>query len=210
MGPNLPRTARRAVVVLAIAAGVLVPAGFAASRPAHIQVATVVTPTTSPTATPTPNLSATPSPTPPTVRPTAPATTKPATRTTTRAATKTTTRSTTSAPRTSTVKTYRLAPVTAYYSQATIDQGRLVTWMTSPTCLLAGHDNMGWAWLDNVPTGSIVVVTTGPCAGRYKVVGHRWQATKGGAVPSWMAGYDLILQTCTGSSGSGFSLAQRI
>ena len=204
---RLPKTARHAVLVLLVAAGVLVPVGFAMNRSAHIQVATVVVPTTSPAASPTQSA---PSPTPPMVRPTPPATTKPATRTTTRAATKTTTRSTTSAPRTSTVKTYRLAPVTAYYSQATIDQGRLVTWMTSPTCLLAGHDNMGWAWLDNVPTGSIVVVTTGPCAGRYKVVGHRWQATKGGAVPSWMAGYDLILQTCTGSSGSGFSLAQRI
>ena len=207
MRPNLPRATLRLALALAAGVAVLVPVGFAMNRSAHIQVATTVVPTTSPSASPTQSA---PSPTPPMVRPTPPATTKPATRTTTRAATKTTTRSTTSAPRTSTVKTYRLAPVTAYYSQATIDQGRLVTWMTSPTCLLAGHDNMGWAWLDNVPTGSIVVVTTGPCAGRYKVVGHRWQATKGGAVPSWMAGYDLVLQTCTGSSGSGFSLAQRI
>lgn len=103
----------------------------------------------------------------------------------------------------------RLRPVTALGSQATVDRGKLVTWMTSPTCLIAGHDSMGWAWLDNVPTGRRVVVLTGPCAGTYKVVGHRWQSVKGGPVPSWMASYALILQTCTGRSGMGFSLLQR-
>lgn len=113
-------------------------------------------------------------------------------------------------PAAATPKVTTLRPVTAIGSQATIDQGKLVTWMTSPTCLIAGHDTRGWAWLDNVPTGRPVVVATGPCADTYKVVGHRWQSVKGGPVPSWMANYDLILQTCTGRSGMGFSLLQRV
>lgn len=111
---------------------------------------------------------------------------------------------------TATPRTIRLAPVTAIASQATIDRGKLVTWMTRPTCLLAGHDTMGWSWLDNIATGTIVKVTTGPCSGTYKVVGHKWQSVKGGPVPSWMSNYDLVLQTCTGSSGMGFSIANRL
>lgn len=56
-----------------------------------------------------------------------------------------------------------------------------------------------------------MVVTTGPAAGRYKVVGHRWSPTKGDPVmPAWMADYDLVLQTCTGASGTGFTVAMRV
>ncbi|WP_341718129.1 hypothetical protein QQG74_30875 [Micromonospora sp. FIMYZ51] len=82
--------------------------------------------------------------------------------------------------------------------------------MTSPTCLLAGHDYAGWDWIDDLEKGTIVKVTTGPCAGRYRVTGHRWQARKGGPIPSWMSRTDLVLQTCTGASGTGFSLARRL
>lgn len=105
-----------------------------------------------------------------------------------------------------------LHPVTAFFSQATVDKGKLVTWTTSPTCILAGHDSMGWAWLDNVATGKTVVVATGPCSGRYVVYGHRHQQQKGGPIPGWMAdpGLDLVLQTCTGSSGMGFALARKL
>jgi hypothetical protein len=108
------------------------------------------------------------------------------------------------------VRTYTLSPVTALGSQKAVDRGNLVTWMTRPTCLLAGHDNMGWAWLDNVPNGSVVKVTRGPCAGKYRVVTHKWQARKGGPIPAWMSSYDLVLQTCTGKTGMGFSVARRI
>ncbi|GGO17799.1 hypothetical protein GCM10011576_32030 [Micromonospora parathelypteridis] len=104
----------------------------------------------------------------------------------------------------------RLAPVTAIHSQAKIDSGALVTWTTSPTCLLAGHDTTGWAWLDDLPTGRVVRVVSGPCAGTYQVVGHRWQPRKGGTMPRWMSRYDLVLQTCTGRSGTGFSTARRL
>jgi hypothetical protein len=105
-----------------------------------------------------------------------------------------------------------LRPVTAFFNQATVDRGRLVTWATSPTCILAGHDSMGWAWLDNVATGRTVTVATGPCAGHYVVYGHRHQRQKGGPIPGWMSdpGLDLVLQTCTGSSGMGFALARKL
>jgi len=81
--------------------------------------------------------------------------------------------------------------------------------MTSPTCLLAGHNTMGWSYLDDIPNGSIVNVKTGPCKGKYKVVAHRSQSRKGGPVPSWMSNYDLVLQTCK-TVGMGFSAAKRI
>jgi hypothetical protein len=103
-----------------------------------------------------------------------------------------------------------LYPVTALGSQATIDQGKLVTWMTSPTCLLAGHDTEGWAFLRDIPTGTILHVHTGPCAGDYRAVGHNWQQTKGGAVPGWMSSYALVTQSCTGAVGMGFTEFQRL
>ncbi len=109
------------------------------------------------------------------------------------------------------LKVITVSPVTAFYSQATVDRGKLVTWMTEPVCLLAGHNNRGWQWLDDVAVGRTVVVATGPCAGRYRVTGHRWQPVKGGPVPGWMSdpAIDLVLQTCT-ATGLGFSLAVRI
>lgn len=107
------------------------------------------------------------------------------------------------------VTTLDLYPLTAIGDQHAIDQGHLVTWMTSPTCLLAGHDNMGWAFLAHVAIGERIVVHGGPCAGTYRAVAHNWQPTKGGAVPSWMGGYPLVLQSCTGAVGMGFTMATR-
>lgn len=104
--------------------------------------------------------------------------------------------------------TLTLSPVTALRDQGAIDDGHLVTWLDNP-CILAGHDYIGWAFLAHVPKGTTVVVTRGPCAGTYEVVAHEWHAVKGGPVPSWMYDYDLILQSCTGSSGTGFSMAMR-
>lgn len=102
-----------------------------------------------------------------------------------------------------------LSPITAIGDQSAIDRGNLTTWMTSPTCLLAGHDTMGWAFLANIATGTIVHVLTGPCAGRYRVVTHVWQQVRGGAIPGWMSSYALVLQSCTGNVGTGFSAAVR-
>lgn len=108
-------------------------------------------------------------------------------------------------------RTIRLAPVTALGSQRTIDKGKLVTWMTSPVCLLAGHNTMGWAWMDDLATGTRVRVTTGPCAGLYVVYARKSQARKGGPVPAWMSDpkLDLVLQTCK-TRGMGFSLLRRV
>lgn len=104
-----------------------------------------------------------------------------------------------------------LRPVTALGSQRTIDKGKLVTWMTSPVCLLAGHNTMGWYWMDDLKTGTIVKVKTGPCRGTYKVYARKTQARKGGPVPGWMSDpkLDLVLQTCK-TRGMGFSLLRRI
>jgi hypothetical protein len=108
-------------------------------------------------------------------------------------------------------KTIRLSPVTALGSQKTIDKGKLVTWMTSPVCLLAGHNTMGWAWMDDLRNGTVVKVTTGPCRGTYKVYARKSQARKGGPVPAWMSDpkLDLVLQTCK-TRGMGFSLLRRV
>lgn len=107
-------------------------------------------------------------------------------------------------------KPITLYPITGYYSQAAVDTGKLVVWTTNPTCLLAGHDNMGWQWIDDIPVGRTVIVGSGPCSGKYVVYGHKWQPTKGGPIPSWMSGVDAVLQTCTGATGMGFSLLRRI
>lgn len=104
-----------------------------------------------------------------------------------------------------------LRPVTALGSQRTLDKGSLVTWMTSPVCLIAGHNTMGWAWLDDLRTGTVVKVRSGPCSGEYKVYSHRSQSRKGGPVPGWMSDLklDLVLQTCK-TRGMGFSLLRRV
>lgn len=108
-------------------------------------------------------------------------------------------------------RTIRLAPVTALGSQRAIDKGKLVTWMTFPVCLLAGHNTMGWAWMDDLKNGTRVRVTTGPCAGLYVVYARKSQARKGGPVPAWMSDsrLDLVLQTCK-TRGMGFSLLRRV
>lgn len=105
-----------------------------------------------------------------------------------------------------------LAPITAFQDQAAVDTGALVTYIDPARfgfCLIAGHDFSGWYWLDDLAVGTVVRVTQGPCAGEYEVVGHEWQETKGGQHPEWMHDYDLILQTCTGATGTGFSLLVR-
>lgn len=113
------------------------------------------------------------------------------------------------APAPATPETIWLEPVTALGDQGAVDEGHLVTWMTSPTCLLAGHDYAGWAWMSSVPVGTRIEVTAGPCAGTYEVYGHNGHDWRGGPVPEWMSGVDLVLQTCT-PNGTGFSLARSI
>lgn len=107
--------------------------------------------------------------------------------------------------------TVHVDPVTAIGSQDAVDTGQLVTWTTDPVCVLAGHNTMGWAWMDDLERGSVVKVGAGPCQGVYQVIGHRRQDVKGGPIPDWMAdpAIDLVLQTCQ-IRGMGFSLLQRV
>jgi hypothetical protein len=90
--------------------------------------------------------------------------------------------------------------------QHCIDQGSLTLYHNN--MILAGHNYMGWSWLDDVPTGRIVKVTYGPKAGIYKVYSHLRLGRQGGAAPSFGSA-DLVLQTCAGS-GTGFSLLHRV
>jgi hypothetical protein len=116
------------------------------------------------------------------------------------------------APRstTPTVSTVRLNPVTALADQDILDQGHLVTWWVYPPCVVAGHDTDGWDWLANIPSGTTVEITRGPCAGTYRVEAHHWSPNRGGPMPDALLGWDLALQTCVRSGGTGFSLARRI
>jgi hypothetical protein len=104
--------------------------------------------------------------------------------------------------------TIRVEPVAG--DQDTIDTGALVTWMTAPVCLLAGHNTMGWAWMDDLPAGTRVEVGGGPCAGTYEAYANREQGARGGPVPAWMRdeGLALVLQTCK-TRGMGFTLLRR-
>lgn len=108
-----------------------------------------------------------------------------------------------------------LCPVTAYGSQAELDTGSLVLWMTEPAYWLAGHNTMGWRWLDTIPSGTRLEVTCGPAEGTYVAYDHEWQTTKGGPIPGWAySGPDLVTQTCTGEgsepSGMGFTLFHKV
>lgn len=110
-------------------------------------------------------------------------------------------------------ETVTLSPITAIYDQSAIDAGHLVTWnKIYPPCLLAGHDNMGWHWLDDLAVGTVVVVATGPCAATYEIVDHYWvpPGTDTMTGDDHLRGYDLALQTCVTSGGYGYSLGMRV
>lgn len=113
----------------------------------------------------------------------------------------------TAAPSTPAPSSVTLAPITAYRDQGAVDSGALVLWRQLPY-LLSGHEHMGWGWLDDIPVGARVVVTTGPATGEYTVVGHHWMDVQGGEMPAYFAEFDLVLQTCT-ATGTGFTLAAR-
>lgn len=89
-------------------------------------------------------------------------------------------------------------------AQPCIDRGNLTMYAGN---ILAGHNYMGWSWLDDVPVGRTVRVTSGPLDGTYRVYGHLRLGRQGGSIPSF-GGAALVLQTCAGS-GTGFSLLKR-
>lgn len=95
-------------------------------------------------------------------------------------------------------------------AQRCIDAGRLTLYYPAGVRTLAGHNYMGWAWMDDLPVGRKVVISSGSLAGTYQVYGHGWakRGSQGGTFPAAGLGASVALQTCT-SSGTGFSFLRR-
>lgn len=95
-------------------------------------------------------------------------------------------------------------------AQRCIDQGKLTLYYPAGVKTLAGHNYMGWAWMDDLPVGRKVIITSGGLAGTYRVYGHGWakRGSQGGTFPAAGRGAAVALQTCT-SSGTGFSFLRR-
>lgn len=95
-------------------------------------------------------------------------------------------------------------------AQRCIDQGKLALYYPAGVRTLAGHNYMGWSWMDDLPVGRKVVIGSGALAGTYRVYGHGWakRGSQGGTFPSAGLGASVALQTCT-SSGTGFSFLRR-
>lgn len=95
-------------------------------------------------------------------------------------------------------------------AQRCIDQGKLTLYYPAGVRTLAGHNYMGWSWMDDLPVGRKVVIGSGALAGTYRVYGHGWakRGSQGGTFPSAGLGASVALQTCT-NSGTGFSFLRR-
>lgn len=95
-------------------------------------------------------------------------------------------------------------------AQRCIDNGSLTLYYPAGVRTLAGHNYMGWAWMDDLPVGRKVVIGSGALAGTYRVYGHGWaqRGSQGGTFPAAGRGASVALQTCT-SSGTGFSFLRR-
>jgi hypothetical protein len=95
-------------------------------------------------------------------------------------------------------------------AQRCIDAGKLTLYYPAGVKTLAGHNYMGWSWMDDLPVGRKVVITSGGLAGTYWVYGHGWakRGSQGGTFPSAGLGASVALQTCT-STGTGFSFLRR-
>lgn len=96
-------------------------------------------------------------------------------------------------------------------AQPCIDQGKLTLYYPAGVATLAGHNYMGYDWMDDLPVGRKVKVLSGSLAGTYVVYSHGSAArgSAGGTFPSSGLGAALALQTCT-KTGTGFSFLRRI
>lgn len=96
-------------------------------------------------------------------------------------------------------------------AQRCIDAGKLTLYYPAGVKTLAGHNYMGWSWMDDLPVGRKVVIVSGSLAGTYRVYGHGWakRGSQGGRFPAAGRGAAVALQTCT-SSGTGFSFLRRV
>lgn len=129
-------------------------------------------------------------------------------------------RSATSATRKSTPKkTIKVTTIAGYAfcgsavksAQVCIDQGKLTLYYPAGVNTLAGHNYMGYDWMDNLPVGRTVVIKSGGLRGTYKVYGHGWaqRGSKGGKFPANGYGAAVALQTCT-KTGTGFSFLRKV
>lgn len=110
-------------------------------------------------------------------------------------------------PKVSTIKGYSFCGSKVSQAQRCIDQGKLVLYYPSGVNTLAGHNYMGWYWIDDLPKGRIVKIQSGGLKGTYKVYGHAKVYDK--KFPKSGLGADVALQTCEGS-GIGFSFLRRV
>ena len=96
-------------------------------------------------------------------------------------------------------------------AQRCIDQGKLTLYYPAGVKTLAGHNYMGWYWMDDLPVGRKVVISSGSLTGTYLVYGHGWakRGSQGGTFPASGLGASVALQTCT-STGTGFSFLRRL
>lgn len=105
---------------------------------------------------------------------------------------------------------YTYCGSTVASAQRCIDTGKLTLYYPAGVRTLAGHNYMGWSWMDDLPVGRKVVISSGALAGTYRVYGHGWakRGSQGGTFPAAGRGASVALQTCT-SSGTGFSFLRR-
>lgn len=113
---------------------------------------------------------------------------------------------TSTAPKPVYIKGYSFCGWTVREAQRCIDQGKLTRYKPAGVNTLAGHNYMGWYWIDDIPTGRIVIIQSGKLAGKYKVYGHA--KVYNGQFPKSGLGAAVALQTCEGS-GIGFSFLRR-
>ena len=101
---------------------------------------------------------------------------------------------------------YSFCGASAGAAQPCIDKGGLVLYYPAGVTTLAGHDYMGWSWMDDLPVGRKVVIKSGSLAGTYRVYGNGFSTNK--MFPANGKGADVALQTCEGN-GIGFSFLRR-
>ena len=96
-------------------------------------------------------------------------------------------------------------------AQPCIDAGKLTLYYPAGVATLAGHNYMGYDWMDDLPVGRKVKILSGSLAGTYVVYSHGYAArgSAGGKFPSAGYGAAVALQTCT-KTGTGFSFLRRV
>ena len=115
-------------------------------------------------------------------------------------------RQTTTRERVTTISGYTYCGSSASEAQPCIDNGSLVLYYPAGVTTLGGHNYKGWYWMDDLPVGRKVVISSGKLAGTYRVYANGYSTNK--MFPENGKGADVALQTCEGD-GIGFSFLRR-